>query len=392
MKKLIKNILAGSFVMFVSASSFFAFDWGGTLYETFKMKDSMQNKDLTPDWKNKIVLWDRYSFNSEGTSYAAVQASFDYEKDFGSSVNEGNIFTFDFDILKVGYTKEFDAGKFTLDAGRFFDTDLSGYVFAQNVDELKLGFQGSVFSVTANAGYTGLLNCLTASMMNEKGEVYSGKGYDFYDFAERYLVGGLTLSFPYLFAGQTVSLGAFDALRLENDAGNRLYGELDLNGGLFSSSLFYDLKTVFAFTSKQNQEMEMSNFSALSLDWYFSLASISLNTAYASGNNGPFKPFVGFTSMAPINSYSSKTEYSSLAKAGLAGSFKPLENLLFLASADAFFNINEPMQYIGFQYGASVTFQLFSDVSLGAGVNQYFDAINNGLNKLSIEAKASISF
>lgn len=79
---------------------------------------------------------------------------------------------------------ECSAGKFFLDAGRLFLSDLSQSVFAQSLDGASAQFSASWLDVSAFGGYTGLLNLKNISIMNSIGYEWTPDDEnDFYDFA-----------------------------------------------------------------------------------------------------------------------------------------------------------------------------------------------------------------
>lgn len=389
MKKSIKTLLA-FFALCGFVGSAYAFDFGGSLYETFKLKDSATQKDLKADWKNRLVVWEKYPFDNFGNSSIAIQASFEYEKDFGSSINDGNSMILDLDILRYDFSKELESGKISVSAGRFSNYDLTGLILSQNLDGAKLTLSLPALTVNANIGYTGLLNSLSAPILDENRYPFSKENAFLYALNENYIEAGANVILPYLFAGQTLSFEVMDAVRLSENAFNRLYVTLGLDGGIIDA-LFYNFTTTFGIASLADATA-ISNLSNLSLSYYIGNASVSFTGTYASGNNGFFKPFLGFTSQTSYNSYADNTEYSSIIKAGFSGTVKPIGNLLIMASADVVFDLEDSFGYRGFQYGLNVNYQLFSDVSFGLSANQYIDGQKSEFNKVSIEARASVSF
>lgn len=389
MKNSIKKLFLSLFVASVF-SPVFSFDFGGALTENFKLKNPAAQNDLKADIDSRLVLWERYPFDNLGTSYITIQGSLDFDKNFALSGTDGMSFVTDLDILKYQMSKETDAGKLTFSFGRFNNADLTGMILSQNLDGAKAQFETGFLSVSANLGYTGLLNSLSVSILNEQYSAYSGDSF-FYALCENYLEGGLNLTLPALIPGHAIVLEALDAIKFDNTSFNRLYFTVGMNGTVIPS-VYYDFATVLEVLSKKDTDVLAANLTTANLYYYFGLGSATLNVTYASGNNGTLKPFLGITSQTAVNSYRSNTEYTGLVKTGLSGSYKFIDTLLVTVSADVIFDALDTFSYAGFQYGLNANYQLFSDLGFGAGLNQYLDGSNPENNKINIEVKASVSF
>lgn len=387
--KTAKRLFLAIFICF-SFVPVFAFDFGGSLMETFKLKDSAVQKDLKADIDSKLVLWERYPFDEQGSSYITIQGSLDFDKDFAYSGKDGISFVSDIDVLKYEMSKEIDAGKLTFSFGRFNNTDLTGLILSQNLDGAKAQFETGLLTVSANVGYTGLLNSLTVSILNEQYSSYSSDSL-IYALCENYLEGGLNLTLPALIPGHAIVVEALNAFKFDNSAFNRLYFTVGMNGTIISS-MYYDFSTVLEVLSQKNADVLAANLTTANLYYYFGLGSAAFNFTYASGNNGPLKPFLGITSQTAVNSNRANTEYTGLIKTGLSGSYKFVDALLVTVSADLIFDAVDTFTYAGFQYGLNANYQLFSDLGFGAGLNQYLDGSNPENNKINIEVKASVSF
>lgn len=337
-------------------------------------------------------------FNKRGTSFLSLEAglSHTYDKIFGDNSNSENEIIADLNILKFSTILECSAGKFFLDAGRIFLTDLSSSVIAQPIDGASAQFSSSWFDVSVFGGYTGLLNLKNISVMDSTGYVYEPDDEnDFYDFCAPYIAGGFKASLPYLLFNQTISLegmGFWDAkgpADSPKDEDNRFYGTLRLDGPL-APILFYGLSGTVSST-------DFSDYGFLgkanvSLFPDFKSSSITLSASYASGNSGPFVPFIGFTQIKACLS-ADEPIYSSISKIGLSGSISPVNKLYLAAGGDAVFSDNDDsaFDYYGFQVYGNAKYQLYSDVALTLFASHFAGDLS-GSSRTEIAFNAVISF
>lgn len=338
-------------------------------------------------------------FNKKGTTFLSLEASLShsYEKIFGDHENSENEFIADLNTLKFSsIIIECSAGKFFLDAGRLFLSDLSQTVFAQSLDGASAQFSASWLDVSAFGGYTGLLNLKNISIMNSSGYEWTPDDEnDFYDFCAPYIAGGVKISFPYLLLNQTISLEGLGFWDTEGpadspeDEDNRFYGTLRLDGPL-APMLFYGLSGTacstdfsdFGFLGKAN----------ISLFPDFKSSSVTLSASYASGDRGPFVPFIGFTQVTACLSADEPT-YSGISKAGLSASIVPIDKLYCTVGGDAVFvdNDDSAFDYCGFQVYGNAKYQLFSDVALTFYAS-HFAGDSSDSSRTEIALNAVISF
>ena len=337
-------------------------------------------------------------FNKKGTTFLSVEAglSHNYDKIFGDNSNSENEIIADLNILKFSSIIECSVGKFFLDAGRLLLSDLSSAVFSQAIDGASVQFSCSWLDVSVFGGYTGLLNLKNISVMDSTGYVYAPDDEkDFYDFCAPYITGGVKASLPYLLFNQTISLegmGFWDAegpADSPEDEDNRFYGTLRLDGPL-APILFYGLSGTVSST-------DFSDFGFLgranvSLFPDFKSSSVSLSASYASGDSGPFVPFIGFTQITACLS-ADEPIYSGISKAGLSASIVPVEKLYCAIGGDAVFidNSNSAFDYYGFQVYGNAKYQLFSDVALTLYAS-HFAGDSSDSSRTEIAFNAVISF
>ena len=197
------------------SNAVFAVDFGGLLNNLTTIKTN-KDQNFKLDQKDSASLWFKTVFDETGMNYFIADFIYDFERDFDADKTTNII---DSDLFKLNLGKKLANGKIGLSAGRFFYSDLSGLIFAQNADGVLFNYKGNRFDVSVYGAYTGLLNALNVKMITaERGvyvrdtdridDVYDHSFYRFklvegdkdklYDFAEQYAVGGLTVSFPYM--------------------------------------------------------------------------------------------------------------------------------------------------------------------------------------------------
>ena len=331
-------------------------------------------------------------FNKKGTTFLSLEASLShsYEKIFGDHENSENEFIADLNVLKFSSIMECSA------AGRLFLPDLSQSVFAQSLDGASAQFSASWLDVSAFGGYTGLLNLKNISIMNSIGYEWTPDDEnDFYDFCAPYIAGGVKISFPYLLFNQTISLEGLGFWDTEGpadspkDEDNRFYGTLRLDGPL-APMLFYGLSGTVSST-------DFSDFGFLgraniSLFPDFKSSSVTISASYASGDRGPFVPFIGFTQITACLS-ADEPIYSGISKAGLFASIVPIDKLYCAVGGDAVFldRDDNAFDYYGFQVYGNAKYYLFSDLALTLFAS-HFSGDSSDSSRTEIALNAVISF
>lgn len=393
MKRFIKISAIASALLF--SASAWAVEFGGLFSNESKFSGPKYN-DMTLDQSDTLSAWVRVPFNKTGSSYFIAEGLYKFEQNplLDDNADAENVSAIDVDLFKIVSQKATENGTLSFSAGRFATHDLSTMVFSQMADGALLTYDSTTIGFSVYGAYTGLLNGRTVSMISPDGNWFEKKD-KVYQLAEKYAVGAAGINFPNFAANQTFALQVMDAYRLEGDTINRLYGEIQLNGPI-ASNFYYILNTVFNYNmSKFSDESDTSiaNLSRLALSWYPGVCNMAftLNGVYASGEQGPFESFCGFTSQTAVNLSGGNTEYSNLVKAGLTASIKPVSNLLVAASGDAVFDAVKDIKYLGVFANFSVVYQVVSDVQ--AGLSSYlFKGDDSIHDKAAVTASLAISF
>lgn len=371
-----------------------AIDFGGMLANDSKFTGNAFS-ELILDQRDDLSAWLHIPLNEKGTTYFATEGLFQFERKDIDLFNtfDGrdsyNASALDISLFKFVTTVERDTYKLTLSAGRFFTTDITGIIFSQNADGVLLSYETALLHLSAYGAYTGLLNLRTVSMIGET----EAEDYDkLYQLAAKYAIGSLSLTFPTLFANQTIGAQFLGTFHLEDETNTNLYVELGITGPLFAT-VYYAVNTTLGLSKQGSNDMEVANLTKGSVQYYapFANAVLSLNGVFASGNGNDHN-FTGFTSQTAVNALSGRTEYTNLLKTGLSASLKPVQNVLVGATADVICNTADSFAYEGFQYGLSADYQVVSDASVGVSMYQYFDKDDDNRNKSCVQLKAAIAF
>lgn len=402
MKRILKSIFTGLALLATSGIAF-SLETGGLLTNDTKLANVNKDDGLKLEQKNGINLWLRTPVNKDGSSYFAAEGSFttDYKPYEDDSKKKLDLIG-DLTLFKLVLKKELNSGNLVFSAGRFYNSDLSETIYTQNGDGAKLDVNVSKINLSFFGAFTGILNAKNVKILTAPAGVtspdLSEKQKTLYVVADKYAVGAVTFVLPHIFASQTIAVEGLAALGLESKKYNRFYGTLALNGPIVSP-VFYAVSSTIGFAKYDENDMVKGNLTKASISVYpnYKSMAISLNGLYASGKQGPFEAFQGFTSGTAVNSLS-EPEYSGVAKAGLSASIKPLPNFILLAGGDLVFDAKagdkqSDIKHSGFQYTAGFNWQVVSDVSLGATFGQFIGTKDySDDNKTQLRISAAIAF
>ena len=368
-----RKTIVSLFCALALGSSIHALDFGGIFSNASKLYTNSWNP-ISLSQQDGLTAWIKCPLSADGKIYLAGEgtALFKFGADDITRLGEGSpSFHLDLGLLKMGYSLSIGDLLLEINAGRFFKSDGSGLIFSQTADGADLSFSGNIFSAGAFAFYTGLTNAHFVSMVSDAG-VDEGT---IYSFSSPYIVAGANVSFPYLFANQTVGAEFIAALGMkgigsDNSGNNSFYATLLANGPIVTN-LFYDFSTTLGFGDG------VSNLTQLNLNFYppvMNLSpSVSLGILYASGESGALKAFSGITSKAVSNAFSA-ADLSSVFKAGLSASVKPLDELFVGLGTGVLFDLTSDFAYSGFEWSLSAKYQIFTDLQVGLSLLQYYGA------------------
>ncbi len=376
--------------VFVMAVSLNAVEFNGILSDDSYIKFNGNKYDTQiMEFSESFTGSVKAPLNADGSTYFSAEAivTDNYDVTTGENNVDGenevvldcNLFKFS-SLIKMNNTDSLQ-----ISLGRFFVSDVTGLVFAQNCDGAFFQYDTPRFAASLYGGYTGLLNVKNISHVSFRtGSVWepgADDEKDLYDFTAPYIVGGLSLSAPYCFLNQTVTLegyafigssGPADIDDNSKDESTRIYGTLSVNGPL-STIVFYNLSgtVLSAKLNKDGVDMKTTGILAQgSLNFYpnYKSSSITLSGVYASGKDEKY--YMGFTKATACSS-ASEPILAGIIKGGIAGSILPIDKMFCSLGCDAVFRIgdeNDPdgdTKFYGYQLNAVMNYQLFSDMKLG---------------------------
>ncbi len=358
----------------------------------------------------KLVGWFDFPFVEDGDFGLAGQASLKYNQENSHDDYPYIRLIADIDLLRYYYTHIDEKGGFNLSLGRFSVTDKTSTIINQKIDGIHLGYNASKVQFGAYLGYTGLLNSKTTMIINSSGKNYwsslastslhdiymtdlksvprkdfseflrrlhwnkfwTDTGEQVFTWADPYVLSSLNFTFPYLFANQTPYIEANMALNSEGpckieDEFDRFYLTAGIYGPFIFSDLVYNISTTFSTYGDSGTSKSafngVANLSKLDFTYFTSFHSLafSANLIYASGNNGTYDTFYGFTS-TPISYMRYNPEHSAAVKYGISASFKPIKEFLVTLGADQLFSYKEDIvKYQGWQCYTEMKLQCTTD-------------------------------
>lgn len=380
MKKLLIILLLPLFMF-----NCFAFEWGGLFKENAKatvgnLEDIIMFDTMAIRQSNSLALWMTTPFDESSNWYISGQMSYKYNLDFTVL---GRTFTniVDVDLLKVAGVIPVGVNNITLSAGRFFVADSTAKIFCQNTDGFLIKYSSLFMNISMYAGYTGLLNGYTVTMLNSAGfEDSDNKVFlKVYKKSRSYVPVTASITFPSLFLNQAVGLQAmaFFDVNKENDAllyikANRYYGTLFMEGPIYGP-VFYSMNTTFGSLDFKN----VMNMSMLEVSVFSKFVSTKFRVEYASGKHACFEPFVGFTSYTAYNS-PAYPQYSGLLmpSADLIFTFKNIS--VYLNGKYVLSAMTDKIESEGIDASLRTYINIFSDLQLEVGAGLYYDIHNSG--------------
>ena len=380
MKKILFSVLAG----FCLLSSAAALSWGGVIDNNTKLS---ANDDFSQTWltqSNGIYL--SVSSNFTPNLRFAGEGMYKYNLNCDMKENETD-FTNIGDVTLLKLAGEWTAGDglISLNAGRYRYSDFSGSVFSQLSDGLYLGYDSQNIQASVYAGYTGLLNRLNVSMVDNEYD----KDDDFYALCPKYVPVTADFSYKGILDTNTVGLQGAFFIPVTDKNTMKLYGTLIMNGyiGTFGT---YDIKFT-AGSEKVDDKFDGLMFDGkLDTNIYINTASmVNAGFEYVSGAKGDnIKPFVTLTARSFGGSlYSNSVMVPKLGLTYAAGKFygNLTERVIITM-------LNDETKLDGFDTSASLVYNVFSDLKLGLDGGAYICKETKELSNYYATIKASLAF
>ncbi|MDR1747914.1 MAG: hypothetical protein LBR47_02515 [Spirochaetaceae bacterium] len=377
-----KHILTALVILALFLPSLSAVDYGGAISNRSGTEGPFS--DMGFEQENQITAWVRVPFDNRGKTEFAAEGMYR----FTWTKEDGPLHILDMGLFKFHTSFGLiDNLSLRIDAGRFGISDITGLVFSQPSDGLRVAIESPSFGIAFYGGYTGLLNEQVVSIYT--GEAEEKTDYP-YSLAPAYIPAGISVRLPLFFMNQTFSsetFGFFDPRREHH----RIYMTLGLNGPIVGR-LYYVAAAVFGVDIEDgNMVNGASHLSKLELNYYpgFLSSSISLDGVFASGEFGRMNAFTPFTVVSVLPAAEWSMLYSGLLKTGLTFTIKPVDPLFCLAQAHLLFDMPGKGEYPswgGWQWILSARYNLFSDLNLSLGAGQFIPKSGDSHFYLNLKA------
>lgn len=373
-----KSLIAILILASLFSFALYAFDFGGSFSNFTGL--TLVKPSVGLDQDNSLTLWLRTPLGKNG--YFATEGGYTFSYD-GSSKEITN--QLDISLLKANWTFNTNAGKVTLDVGRFISSDCTGVIFNQNSDGFLASFNSDNFSLFGLASYTGLLNAHGTSYYYDNTSIDYTK---LYPLSPKYLIAGLAATFPFLFAEQSLTSEVWAFIDVNGNPApyNRIMATLSLNGNI-TSSLFYTFSDTVCYDSL------ISDLAMANLTYFMDKlnSSVNLSFALATGSNSdPQKKIGGFTPFDLITCDAAGTKaYDGIIKIGLSGTCQPTAKFLLSGGFDYLMSYDDKYKTDGVQWSATALWQLFSDMELSLTAS-HFIPLAESTSSTYFQAQAGI--
>ena len=377
MKKVVTGFIALSCLLASAA----ALSWGGLVDNNTRFSSNDDFTRLALNQSNGIYFSVNSNLNKNASMRIAAEGLYKYNASFDFKENETKFKNIaDVNLLKFTGNWALGPGALALNLGRFQYQDFSGSVFSQVSDGAYISFDTLDVKASVYAGYTGLLNRLNVSMVDNE----TKDDDQFYALCPKYIPLAADISYKKLFEYHTVGLQAAAFLPLSDDYKMKAYGTLILNGyiGTLAS---YDARVTLGTEKFDGLMLDAK------LDGTFYASNNLMVTAggeYVSGAQGDIKPFLTISS----RSFGGAPVYNGVIvpKVGVmyvAGKF--------FASATERIIITMPKDEAkldGFDTSVNVIYNAFSDLQLGCDIGAYICKETKTNSNYYATVKASLAF
>lgn len=379
-----KKILFSALSVFCLLTTATALSWGGIIDNNTKFS---ANDDFSRNFLNQSNgIYLSVSSNFNDNLRFAGEGMYKYSLNCDLKESETDLQNIaDVNLFKLAGEWAAGSGVVTLNLGRYRYSDFTGVIFSQLSDGLYAGFESQKIKVSVYGGYTGLLNRLNVSMVDNEYD----KDDDFYALCPKYVPITADFSYKGLFGTNTAGLQGALFLPLSDDYTMKVYGTVIMNGYIGSIGN-YDAK--FTVGSEKVDDKFDGIMLDGKLDANIYINTISMITAggeYVSGAKGDnIKPFVTLSARSFGGSiYSNSVIVPKLGITCSDGKFYGnLTERVIITMLD------DETKLDGFDTTASLVYNVFSDLKLGLDAGAYICKETKELSNYYATLKASLAF
>ena len=349
-----------------------------------------EEQDLFFSNSENLTLWLKLPLSKNYKSFFACEGFYDFSVEKSQSQQAVINHTLDVSLFKFAFNFSSDKVTTDINLGRFTFTDTSGIIFNQSVDGLFTNFAIDKTDLSFFAGYTGLINARNTS--------YFENPYDdsksIYALSPKFLVTSVRGKFN-IFNTQFFNTEFFASFDLGKLDYNKLYTTVAFNGAI-SQRLFYILQSTLGMNIKSDgsEKLKISNLSKIDLAAYFDFlnSSLTFSGVYASADSE------GITAFKPVSEISSSfvnNSFSSILKAGMMYTLKPVDSLYVALESDAvcsFDNTNSELIFDGIQWKVETKWQILSDMYVSLNGKQFISFVSEKPNYFFAGLNLGFSF
>ena len=361
-----KNIFKTAATVFIAASTLYAVDWGGKFSNDTAFSDNLSSA-LKLQQINTAILWISAPLDSKNNDYFAAEALYKFKYDKTQETEKPVTNILDLNLLKFSINRTLDGKGLSFNIGRYFIADATFAIFSQVSDGIMTTYEDASFSISAYAGYTGLLNAKNVAILNAPTHTQREHNGDIYALSAHYIPLGAAITMPNVFANQRLTVQGWGFADLNGDSFNRFYLTVSFDGNLLKN-FSYTLSSTLGTTNFETL-FNLSKWRFM----YYPLHFLSLYTGalYASGKHGSLSPFMGFTSqLADLSN--TDIQYSSILKFDIGTVLTLFNKAIMFANTAAVLNVPQKQaDYKGFQYQVGCRWNIFDDVQVGVSLEQF---------------------
>lgn len=355
-------------LVFMQIFTLFAFDFGGTIGDTFKLDfSSVKNIQLKNDFST--TFWFKSPFDYYGHTNFLMDFSFNIDSDFSSKKSKIN-----FDInqlyikMKIPLSNNLYCNYFM---GRSNFSDITGYIYNTKLDFLSFAFGLNHFDFSTTLGYSGLLNAKTLNMYFPLSYNTTNKFYSFPNENFFMVDGKINFKMEKLF--DTLAVEGIFFLAPQIFMGPRFY----LNGTIQKQlpiNISCDIKTSFLFNT--NTEGKVANFTQANIIFPNKNFDLVLKALFASHNSESLAQFTPLSATS-VNFFGDPT--SEILQLGGRMNCNFLSKIGFTLDIDAiykFVDTDKKFAFNGIQWANKINIYATSDILFNFTLAQKFKSFS----------------
>ncbi len=367
----------------------FSLSFGGNL-TTNNIFYFYEEQDLFFENSENLNLWLKFPLSKDYKSSFALEGFYDFS--ITTTANQPTVISnvLDIPLFKFSFNIPSEKIKSTINLGRFYFADTTGLIFYQNVDGLFTNFVSNKTDFSIFTGYTGLINARNTSYFNNPYDDVA----NIYALSPKFLVTSARAKFN-IFNTQFFNAEFFASVDFGKLDFHKMYTTLTFNGVIFQR-LFYILQSTLGMSLKSDgtESLQLANLSKIDLTAYFNFlnSSLSLTGIYASAQSDKIQSFKPITK---IDASYIGHMYSSVLKAGLFYTFKPINSLLISLGSDclsSFSQDDSSLIFDGIQWSVATKYQMLSDIYILLDGLQFISFGEDKPNYFLAGLKLGISF